>query len=303
MDWDDLKILLAAARSGSAGRAATQLGVSVSTVTRRLAQLEEATGQPLFARTPGGLQPTPAGIAMLPHAEAAERAILTAQAAARGVGERIEGEVRITLPDDVLCSVVLPTLRSFQLRYPDVQLTFLTSNEVFDLSRRQVDIALRAARPDRGESLLVQRIRQVPLGAYASPAYLSAIEAPDDPTHHRWIVAAHPAAPDAAWIARHAPDRIGLRLDSALIRRLAAACDLGAVLLPAIFAQLTPRLVALPIDRPLPEPLPLYAITHRAVRHTPAVSAAWRFLVDWVGDDPGRDDLAVLDALHRRHFR
>ncbi|HHO51909.1 MAG TPA: LysR family transcriptional regulator [Deltaproteobacteria bacterium] len=302
MDWDDLKILLAAARGGSAGRAAAKLGVSVSTITRRLAQLEEACGQPLFARTPGGLQPTEAAIAMLPHAEAAERAILAAGAAAQGVGQHPEGEVRITLPDDVLCTVVLPRLSAFQEHYPDIQLSFLTSNQVFDLSRRQVDIALRTVRPEHGDALLVRRIRQVPLGVYGTRAYLRTVSDPEDPIAHRWIVATQDA-PETSWIVQHAPDRITLRLDSAMNRRLAAACDLGAVLLPSIFAELTPGLVALPIVLPLPAPLPLYAITHRAVRHAPAVSAVWAFLVDWVGDDPDRDDLAVLDALHRRHRR
>ena len=65
LPWDDLRFLLAAERSGSLSRAARELGVSLSTISRRLRTLEEAIGRPLFVRTPSGLEPTSAALALV----------------------------------------------------------------------------------------------------------------------------------------------------------------------------------------------------------------------------------------------
>ena len=54
MNWDDLKVLLALSREGSTRKAAATLGVSNTTVMRRLESLEEQVGGRLFDRTPDG---------------------------------------------------------------------------------------------------------------------------------------------------------------------------------------------------------------------------------------------------------
>ena len=61
MNWDDLKVLLALSRAGSTRKAAATLGVSNTTVMRRLESLEEGVGGRLFDRTPDGFKETPLG--------------------------------------------------------------------------------------------------------------------------------------------------------------------------------------------------------------------------------------------------
>ena len=85
LDWRLLQSFLAAAQAGSLSRAAAMLGDSQPTLSRRLAQLEQALGQALFERSPRGLAPTPAGRALfkraLPLWGAAEQEVRTAMGA------------------------------------------------------------------------------------------------------------------------------------------------------------------------------------------------------------------------------
>ena len=74
MDWDDLRVFLAVARTESLSRAGARLGMNASTVGRRIARLEGGLGRVLFAKTPQGYALTPEGQRLVPPAEAAERA-------------------------------------------------------------------------------------------------------------------------------------------------------------------------------------------------------------------------------------
>jgi DNA-binding transcriptional LysR family regulator len=75
-DWNDLRYLLAVARHGSTLAAGRALGLSQSTVQRRLTELERRIGYPLARRHSSGYQLTELGKAMLPYAERVEEAIL-----------------------------------------------------------------------------------------------------------------------------------------------------------------------------------------------------------------------------------
>lgn len=303
MDWDDLRVMLACAREGSASRAAGVLGVTVSTVTRRLSHLEEACGAPLFARTPDGVRLTEAGAALLPHAEAAERAVLAATAAVEAVGTEPAGEVTVTLPFEVLCLVVLPQLPAFQAQFPDVRITWISGPEILDLPRREADIAVRTWRPvDDIDALLTRRVRTVPVAAYGSAEYLATVDDPTDPAAHRWIASRYPQDPLSSWV-RGIGGPIHHHIDNPFAMRLAVACGLGASPLASIFAELVPGLVRLELACPAPDPFDVFLVTHRAVRHAPAVAAVWEFLIEAVGGTTEADDAALLDGFQRRYFR
>lgn len=303
MQWDDLRVLLATARQGSASRAAASLGVAISTVTRRLAQLEEACGAPLFARTPDGVQLTDAGAALLPHAEAAERAVVSGQAAVEAVGTMPRGNVSVTLPLEVLGLVVLPQLPGFEARFPQVTVTWRTAPDVLDVPRREVDIAVRSWLPsDDSDSLLMRRVRTVTLAAYGSASYLATVEAPSDPASHRWLGSRFANDPLDAWV-RDAGGTFTHQFETPLAIRMAAACGLGAAMIAPLFADLTPGLQPIDLAAAPPKPLDIYLVTHRAVRHVPAVAAMWEFLVDAVGGTTDEEDAERLDEFQRRYFR
>ncbi len=83
MEWNDVRIFLAVARSGSFGESARMLDVSHPTVGRRIKVLEDEAKQPLFRRTKDGLVLTDAGDTVLALAESMEDAAVHGKASER----------------------------------------------------------------------------------------------------------------------------------------------------------------------------------------------------------------------------
>jgi len=291
-DWSDLRVFLAACRTGSLSRAASELGVSLSTVSRRITVLEGVLGEPLFARTPSGLQLSPAAIALRPHAEAVERAAVAGMAAVSTVDPGLAGEVRVALPADMLILVLLPRLRPFLLAHPRICLSLEHGRRQMDLTRREADIAVRASRPERGEELVYKRIRTVAMGVFAARSVLDPIDDPSDPTQHRWI--AETQGGGASWVEAVSGGRIALRCTSPHTVRHAACAGLGTAVMPEIFGELSPSLARVPIEPP--PPLDLYLIVHRAIRHAPAVNAVWTELTELLAQGDREGDLEKLRA-------
>jgi DNA-binding transcriptional LysR family regulator len=283
MQWDDLRVLLATFRSASLTRASAELGVSVSTVSRRITALEETLGQTLFARTPDGLVPTPTAQTLAAHAERVERVMLDAENALVGLEEEPAGAVRLAAPDDMTHLVLIPALRPLLVQYPALRLEIHQGMGMADLTRREADIAVRIRPPDHGEELIITRLRDVHLGIYASGEYLQTVDRPTDPRAHRWISCTddhHAVVTHPEWLER-VTDGLQpvLKLNNPTSVRLAAAAGLGVTVMPCLFAALTPGLVPVPLSVPdLPAPMPLFMITHRAIRHGARVRAVWEFL-------------------------
>ncbi|MEM1112156.1 MAG: LysR family transcriptional regulator [Pseudomonadota bacterium] len=188
MDWNDLKVLLALARQGSARAAAKYLGVSNSTVTRRLDELENALQTRLFDRTPDGYRLTGAGEALLPMAEHVEELVAGAERRVTGEDQHLEGTIRITMPDVGGMGFMMQRLADFAQQYPGIELEFLPSFDTLDLSRREADIAIRGlpvgVRPP--EQLVGRYLGAVTASTYVHRDLLKA-DAPEDLSHLTWI--------------------------------------------------------------------------------------------------------------------
>jgi len=118
MDWSDMRIFLAVARSGSLGGAARALEVSHPTVGRRLQVLEQASGQAFFLRTAQGLVLTDNGERILDLALAMEHSALAIERRLAGHGDQPEGLLRISSADWFACHVLSPVLVELARRYP-----------------------------------------------------------------------------------------------------------------------------------------------------------------------------------------
>jgi DNA-binding transcriptional LysR family regulator len=140
--WDDLRLFLAVARAGTLTAAAAELGVNPSTVHRRLAAFEAATGSELFEKGPRGYRLTHAGEALLPRAEEVEEAVLAATRSVVGHDRQASGEVRITLPL-AMVRVIAPHLVEFARAYDRIRPVLLADDSIVDLGTG-TDIALRA---------------------------------------------------------------------------------------------------------------------------------------------------------------
>lgn len=297
--WSDFRVFLAACRSGSISRTAEALGVSLSTASRRLATLEEELGTALFARTPAGLEPTPAAHALRPHAEAAERAVLAGRAAVESMDTTPVGQVSIAVPPDMTLLILLPRLRGFLEAHPQLTLVLDSGPAVADLNRREADIAVRIERPTVGEELIFSRLRTVDWGLFCRADLLATLADPADPACHRWIGWSG-GGPLGAWQDGLTGGSAALRSSGFVEMRHAIAAGLGTGVLPTLFGELTPGLVQVPI--PAPPPVELYLVTHRAVRDSPRVAAVWRELERLLRQGDPAEERAELEASIRAAY-
>ena len=141
VDWEDLRYFLAVARSGSLTDAARELCVSYSTVSRRLATLEEGLGTRLFDRLASGYQLTGAGAEMLESARRMEAEFAALSRRVQGRDARLAGRLRVATTD-ALASTFMPELAAFTRRYPEIELDLVTTPAPAELALREVEVAL-----------------------------------------------------------------------------------------------------------------------------------------------------------------
>lgn len=188
MDWDDLRIFLAVARSESLSGAGKRLKIDAATVGRRIARLEEAMGARLFAKSPQGYALTEEGARLLPHAERAETALDGAREALTGP-EGLSGQIRIGAPDGCANYLLPQVLAEICDANPGLEVQIVALPRVFNLSKREADLAIAVSRPTAGR-LTVQKLTDYHLHLAAHPDYLSRaapLYTPADLRRHRLV--------------------------------------------------------------------------------------------------------------------
>ncbi len=171
-DWDHYRSFLAVVTSGSLSGAARSLGLTQPTVGRHIEALEAALGGgALFTRSPGGLMPTEAALALKPHAEAMALAAEALVRTASGEADAVRGSIRLTASEIVGAEVLPEILTDFHEDHPEVAVELVLSNKSEDLLRRGADIAVRMVRPTQ-DALLAKRIGTVRIGLFAHQRYI-----------------------------------------------------------------------------------------------------------------------------------
>ncbi len=169
---DDLRYFLEVARTRRLLTAGRRLGVSHTTVSRRIAVLERSIGNRLFDRAPAGWVLTDVGHRLLMHAEAIESTLLAAMESAASGGGRLSGTVRIATPEGFGAFVLAPNLSELCAQHPDldIQIVTATSNDV--LSTREFDLAVTLEPPSQ-RSVEFSELADYQLGLYATGDYLA----------------------------------------------------------------------------------------------------------------------------------
>ncbi|MEC9104874.1 MAG: LysR family transcriptional regulator, partial [Pseudomonadota bacterium] len=171
MQWDDLRVFLAVARDESLSAAGRRLRIDPATVGRRIARLEEQIGTTLFAKSPQGYALTDAGERLLDHALRAEQAVLAASEEIAGQASRLSGQIRIGAPDGVANFLLPQVCAAIQDDNPELEIQIVALPRLFNLSRREADMAVTVSAPSAGR-LLVQKITDYRLHLAASQEYL-----------------------------------------------------------------------------------------------------------------------------------
>lgn len=249
MDWDDLRFFLAVAGAGSLSGAGQQLGVNTTTVLRRVASLEDDLGARLFERERTGYRLTAAGEKLVEALEPVERRLsaLPRDFAAAGAGS--EGTVRLATGEVLGATLVAAELPALHASHPGLEIELVTDLRGVTGAAprvgsplRDIDVALRAARPTQGD-MLMRKVGDMAYGLYASKAYLAERGRPEemaDLATHDMIGfprAETPLGP-VWWMSRAEKNaRVTFRSSSAAARAEACRRDLGLTALPCIFAD------------------------------------------------------------------
>lgn len=178
LDWDDLRIFLAVARARKVAPAARALGIDATTIGRRLARLSKALEAELFEYAGGERALTEKGQALMHHAESAESAALAAVEDVTGEQRSLAGQVRLSVAEGFGTWVLAPGIADFHARHPGIRLDIITASGFLNPSKREADMAVMLARPQRGR-LTVRRLGDYRLHLYATPAYLAQAGRPE----------------------------------------------------------------------------------------------------------------------------
>lgn len=232
MEWSDVRVFLAIARTGTLGAAARSLGQSQPTMGRRLRALEQSVGQVLFQRTADGFVLTDEGSTVLLHAERIEEEALAFQRRLAGQDTHLEGVVRITSSDWFGAHMLTPVLAEFAQRHPGVEVELLTSAIHYSLSRREADIAFRI-RPFEEPDVVSRRLLHTEYGVYIRADLPRPVAGDGAGTALVTMDAAFSGMPDAVWLRKLLPNaRVVSRSNNRDVQGRLCAQGGGVAVLP-----------------------------------------------------------------------
>ena len=254
-DWDLYRSFLAVLESGSLSGAARSLAIAQPTVGRHIEALEQAlNGTTLFTRSPGGLRPTEAALALAPHAQAMAAAAEALVRTASGEATGVRGVIRVTASDIVGAEILPAILTDFREQHPEVTIELVLSNRQEDLLRRDADIAVRMTRPTQN-ALTARRVGAARIGFYAHRSYLQKHGAPQSMAElagHTLIGYDRVPPPRGALEqidVEMSRDLFALRTDSDLAQLAAMRAGFGICACQAAIAERDPNLTPVLADQ------------------------------------------------------
>lgn len=279
MNWDDLRVFLALADSGSLSATARRLGVDHSTVARRVAALEADLGVRLFDRLPRGYAPTAEGEEFAALARRVEDGVLAVERHAHGQPGEPAGIVRLSAPPAFASHFLAPRLAGLRRTLPKLVVELVGHARAVSLTRREADLALRLQRPE-DEGLVARRVGAMGYGLYATQAYL------DGRDEAGWEFIGYDESldhvPQQRWLRQLAGRRpFVFRANDLMSLRGAASAGIGIAAIPHFLGRSDPSLVAVvpdPAPQP-PQPRELWLLVHGDLRRSARVRAVMDALV------------------------
>ncbi|MFT0858596.1 LysR family transcriptional regulator [Ancylobacter sp. G4_0304] len=287
MEWSDVRIFLAIARTGTLGAAARALHLSHPTVGRRLRALEQATGHTLFQRTVDGFILTEEGHAVIALAEQMEEGALAIERRLAGREQDLQGTLRISCADWFGAYVLPPIIDDYAKAYPNVDLEILTGTRLFSLAQREADIAFRIV-PFDSPDVVPRRLVRLPYGVYV--AAVSPEPVYGDGTGFRLIT--HDTStgqfPDIAWLTESFPNaRPLLRSNNRNVQGRMCREGIGIAVLPQVVGDQIAGLRRLKLPQEPPS-RDIWMGYHRDIRRLQRLRAFIAIVTDHVAKAPLR---------------
>jgi DNA-binding transcriptional LysR family regulator len=244
VDLNDVAIFVRVVALGSFAKAAREMRVPTSTVSRAIARLEESVGALLLRRTPRSVRVTAEGRAFYTQVEPAVAAVKGAAHGLEGQANAPQGRLRVTAPNDVGESFLGAVVAAFSATYPLVEVELVLTTRIVDLGEEGVDVALRAG-PLPDSSLVARKLMESRAALYASPGYIAkhaAIRSIDALAGHACVLFGVPPG-ETTWSLTGPNGETRVRVrgrvagDDYLFVRAAAIGGAGIALLPELLAR------------------------------------------------------------------
>ncbi|NML44048.1 LysR family transcriptional regulator [Ramlibacter sp. G-1-2-2] len=281
--WDLVRTFLGVLSEGSLSGAARALAITQPTAGRHVAALEQALGVPLFTRSPGGLLPTEAALALRGHAESMRSTAAALRRAAESQGEGVRGTVRISASEIVGVEVLPPIVAELRRAHPELKVELVLTNRVQDLLKQEADLAVRMTQP-RQDVLVARKVGEIALGLHARPDYLARCGTPkklEDLAQHT-LVGFDTETPFLRAARRQLPgisrESFALRSDNDLAQLALVRAGAGIGLCQVALGKRDGLVRLLP--RQLQMKLETWVVMHEDLRSSPRCRAAFDALVE-----------------------
>jgi len=288
VDWRDLRIALALERHRTLSGAGRSLRMDPTTVSRRIAALEEALGQVLFIREAGTWRTTDVGKRVVERAASMAREARALKHDVDAASDRVTGLVRITTLDYVASWFLVPHFKTLREQHPNLSVQLMCTPQMLDLEAGQADVAIRIARP-REPRLRTRRLCELHLGLYGERGYVE---------RHGFNPLLPDARPDLVvpgpderllevrWLRAYLPEgRMSLSTISlnVLFDMVVAGAGLG--ILSTVAADAHPDLIRLDSGMP-PLQRSLWRVAPERLSDAPRIRAVLNWLDDIVSAGP-----------------
>jgi len=169
VDFNATKLFIAVMNAGSLSAASDKTGVPISTLSRKINELEQALNVQLLERSRQGVRPTHKGQQFFEQARLGIELLEDAQKSVTSA-HNLQGKLRLSVPPNF--SIWWDLLIEFQQRYPDINVFCHSSERVVDLFEDGVDVALRMGNLNT-DDVIAKPLMTVEVLFVASPSLLA----------------------------------------------------------------------------------------------------------------------------------
>lgn len=278
-EWDDLRFFLNVAQTGSVTAASIKLGVNQSTVSRRINSFEKIMNVRLFERLSSGFELTPEGKELLDYALQIEEEILAIDRNIKGKNIKLSGPIKVTTSIAIAHYLLLPIFKRFNKLHPDIELHLDMSNNLYNLTQREADIAIRVTSDAIPENLIGRELGAVEYAVYGEKKYIETYTKSKKAQALQWI-GENNNDRRPSWLPDNIePIHLIMRSNEVIATYEAIKQGLGIGRLPSFMAKTSNKIIAFKSASDIP-PAPVWLLTHVDMRRVKRMSVFSSFVAE-----------------------
>ncbi len=276
-NWDDLRYFIALAEQGTLIKAAELLGVSHSTVQRRVKAFETSLDTQLFEHSLQGYRLTHAGATLLQDSQPLKQDMAALFENIEGENHKFDGEVSITTTDTLAHYVMPSIVKELHTLFPQLQISLQVNNHLSNMHNREADIAVRTCLQPP-EDLVGRQVGTVTFAVVTSPDYarqhkLHCFPCENPDLHYILLDDSFEETPFYRWFNDRLPNNASITVVSNfLCAAELAKIGLGITVLPSYIAARSAELQTLITENVIPDNA-LWILSHPDQRNTDRIKS------------------------------